>query len=242
MIALGSEIGHGGVLSIAFGAREVEDDFLGLVVQFLLDDAVGMQELVGDVGKNGGAAGGHAALGGLDEEAGKEVAQIFRGGEMGVAGEEVFGEVVEIAGHGKEGSLGFPLRVSLAKAGVGGLCGKATALAIGIAMLAAGVSGRGIAYCGEAWGFWVQDFCLGGLSGHGSSLSAGWGVHTPGILYECQNKGLAKWAIRICVKGKELMRGKNGKVVREWGMASAGGNGRGERSKPRTEGRGEGGV
>jgi hypothetical protein len=196
--------------SVAFGAWEVEDDWL-LVVQFLfflLDDAVGMQELVGDVSKNGSAPGGHAAFGGLDEEAGKEFAQVFRGGEMGMAGEEVLGEVVEIAGHGKEGSLGFPLRVGLAKARVRGVCEEATALAIGITMLAAGVSGRGIGYCGDAWGFWVQDFCLGGLGGHSSSLSAD-GVHTPGISYGYQNKGLAKWAIHICMKRKDLLKGKN---------------------------------
>jgi hypothetical protein len=34
--------------------------------------------------------------------------------------------------------------------------------------------------------------------------------HTPGILYEYQNKGLANWAIRNCMKIKKIARGKNG--------------------------------
>jgi hypothetical protein len=103
---MANEIGHSGVLSVALRAREIEEDWLGLVVQFLfflLDDTVGMKELVGDVSENGGAAGPDAAFGRLDEEAGKEIAQVFRGGEMGVAGEEVFRKVGEVIGGYREG-------------------------------------------------------------------------------------------------------------------------------------------
>jgi hypothetical protein len=67
-------------LSRASGAREIEDDLLGLgvfLVQFLLDNAVGMQELARDVGENGGAAGRDAAFGGLDEQAREEFAQVL---------------------------------------------------------------------------------------------------------------------------------------------------------------------
>ncbi len=67
-----------------------------------MDDAVGMQELVGDVSENGGAPGRHAALGRLDEEVGKEIAEVFRGGEMGMAGEEVLGEVGGVIGGRRE--------------------------------------------------------------------------------------------------------------------------------------------
>jgi len=86
-------------------ARQVEDDFLGLVVEFLfflLDDAVGMQELVGDVSENGGASGRDAAFGRLDEEVGKEFAEVFRGGEMSEAGEEVRREVGGVTGGRRE--------------------------------------------------------------------------------------------------------------------------------------------
>jgi len=83
------------------GAREVEDDLLGLVVEFLfflLDDTVGVKELVGDIGENGGAAGRHAAFGGLDEEAREEFAKVVRGGEFGEAAEEVPGEILGVNG------------------------------------------------------------------------------------------------------------------------------------------------
>jgi hypothetical protein len=130
---------------VALGAREVEDDFLGLVVQFLfflLDDAVGMQELVGDVGENGGAAGRDAAFGGMDEEAGKKFAQVFRGGEMLVAGEEVLREVVRVTGGRREGVQG---RMAEAKAVVA-VQGAKTALAPvkGVVTAARGIGGTGL--------------------------------------------------------------------------------------------------
>ncbi len=104
------EIRHGGGLSVAFGARQIEDDGLGIVVQFLfflLHDAVGMKELVGDVSENGGAAGRNAAFGRLDEEAREEFAQVFRRGEFGEVAEEVAGEVGGVIGIGGEGGGDF---------------------------------------------------------------------------------------------------------------------------------------
>src|SRR6266852_4544755 len=78
-IAIVGEIGQGGVLSVAFGARQIHDDFLGLVVRFFLDGAVGVQELVGDVSEDGGAARPDAALGDLNEETGEELADVGAG-------------------------------------------------------------------------------------------------------------------------------------------------------------------
>src|SRR5690242_19698977 len=88
-------------LSRASGAREIEDDLLGLgvfLVQFLFDNAVGMQELARDVGENGGAAGRDAAFGGLDEQAREEFAQVLGRGELGEVVKEVFREIFGVNG------------------------------------------------------------------------------------------------------------------------------------------------
>jgi hypothetical protein len=47
--------------AIAFGAGHVEDD-LGRLVVFLGDGGEGAEELVGDIGEDGGAAGGDFVL------------------------------------------------------------------------------------------------------------------------------------------------------------------------------------
>ena len=65
-------------------------------VIFAVDGAVGVQELVGDVSQNGGAARGDAALGHLDEEAGEKLPDVGAGGELGEFGEEFGGEVHEV--------------------------------------------------------------------------------------------------------------------------------------------------
>jgi hypothetical protein len=57
---------------------------------------VGVEELVGDVGKDGGAAGRDAAFGDEGEEAAEELADVDAGGELGEFGEEVGGEVFRI--------------------------------------------------------------------------------------------------------------------------------------------------
>jgi hypothetical protein len=214
---LGSVDGRIGILgAVAHGARKVEDDLL-LVVRFpffLLDDAVRMQELVGDVGKNRGAARRDAAFGGLDEEAGKEFAEVFGRAEVREAAEEFRGKVVKIGGRGGQAGPGPLLEVCFAKTGAGGR--EPTAFAIVIAMLATGVGWGRISCRRGRQGFLGQDFYVGGLRGHGCSsfcrVGRGQGVHTPGISYECQNKGLAKWAIRICMKRKEIVSGKNGET------------------------------
>src|SRR5215510_2311823 len=67
--------------SVAFRAGKVEKD-LGLVFRFLVDGAVGMKELVGEVAEHGGAAGGDAAFGDLDDETGEEFLDILAGREF----------------------------------------------------------------------------------------------------------------------------------------------------------------
>jgi len=79
-------IGHDGALSVAIGARHIDDDSLGLVVArvcFAGDSAVGVEELVGDVGEHGGAAWGDAAFGDESEKAGEELVDVDAGVEFG---------------------------------------------------------------------------------------------------------------------------------------------------------------
>ena len=95
-----------GVGPVAIGAGDVNDNLRVVVGRggFEEDGAVGVEELVGDVGKDGGAARGDAAFGDEGEEAGEELADVGAGGELGEFGEEVGGEVFRIVlwrlGHG----------------------------------------------------------------------------------------------------------------------------------------------
>ncbi len=60
---------------------------------FAIDGAVGVGELVGDVGEHGGAAGGDAAFGDEDHQPGEELVDVDGGVELGEFGYEVGGEV-----------------------------------------------------------------------------------------------------------------------------------------------------
>ena len=64
----------------ALGARGVEDDF-GIRAMFFLDDhgADGVEKLAGDVGEDGGTAGGDFVLGEEEEQAGEEGGDLFGG-------------------------------------------------------------------------------------------------------------------------------------------------------------------
>jgi hypothetical protein len=101
-----------------------DDLFDDLVSVFAVDGAVGVEELVGDVAKDGGAAGGDAAFGYEDEEAGEELADIGTGGELGEFGEEFGGEVGEIAlvllEGGAEGGGGVIVLAAKTKMGSAG--------------------------------------------------------------------------------------------------------------------------
>ena len=94
---------HGMVRSVTLWAGHVEDDFLGLVVfglGFQDNGAVGVEELVGDVGQDGGATGGDAAFGDENEEAGEELVDVNGGVELGELGEKVGGEVFRVVLRG----------------------------------------------------------------------------------------------------------------------------------------------
>src|SRR5229473_2176015 len=75
--------------AIAVGAGHVEDDLGGLGVFLLGDGGEGAEELVGDVGEDGGTAGGDFVLGEEEEQAREEIVDLGRGGE-----------VVEVGGEG----------------------------------------------------------------------------------------------------------------------------------------------
>jgi hypothetical protein len=72
-------------------------------LHFALDGAVGVENLIGDVGHDGGAAWSDAAFGDEDEEAGEELVDGKGGVKFGGLREKVGGEVFEVAGRRDEG-------------------------------------------------------------------------------------------------------------------------------------------
>jgi len=117
----------------------------------LQDDAVGIQQLVGDVGKDRGTARRDAAFGHQDEEAAKEFAEVFGGGELRMSREEVFGEVGGVIGGRREGK-GLQMEVIRTKTGLGFQAWATAALAIGEAMQAARANGRRVGGCAAGFG------------------------------------------------------------------------------------------
>jgi len=87
------DVGTGMCVGLSAGwARDIADLdhgdlFLELEEDFAVDGAVGMEKLVGDVGQDGGAARGHAALGNEDEEPGEELVDVDGRVELGKFGE-----------------------------------------------------------------------------------------------------------------------------------------------------------
>ncbi len=67
--------------------------FFGLSFVFACDGAMGVEELVGDVGQDGGAARGYAAFGDEDQEAVEKSIDVRSGIELRQFGEEFWGEV-----------------------------------------------------------------------------------------------------------------------------------------------------
>jgi len=114
---------------VALGARQIPDDFLWLAVRFFLDGAVRVEELVGDIGEDGGPAGGDAAPGDQDEQPGEELADIHARGELGEFREQVGGEVFGV-GLGWYGSGDEGKEMAGTKTGLGCQAGEAAALAI----------------------------------------------------------------------------------------------------------------
>ena len=94
--------GVGRIFALAGGAGPAgEVDTRGIEFEveggFLVDGAVGVEELAGEVAENGGAAWGDASFGDEDEETCEELADVAAGGEFGEFGEEFGGEVGEVA-------------------------------------------------------------------------------------------------------------------------------------------------
>jgi hypothetical protein len=95
--------GAGPVAEVEFKAF-----FLGLDGIVAGDGAMGVEELVGDVGHDGGAAGGNAAFGDEDEETGEKLVDVETGAELGEFGEEIGGEVFRVVlrlGRGEQSGM-----------------------------------------------------------------------------------------------------------------------------------------
>lgn len=82
---------------------EIEDELLGLIFHFLVDGAVGMEELVGEVAEHGGAARRDASPGDLNDEAREEFLDVLAGGEFVEFWEELGEQVFGIAGGRGQG-------------------------------------------------------------------------------------------------------------------------------------------
>jgi hypothetical protein len=86
---------------VAIGARNVkDDDLLGLlggesVEFFLTETGDGVEELVGDIGHDSGAARSNAVLGEEEQKTGEEIVDGSGGLELGEAFGESGGEVAE---------------------------------------------------------------------------------------------------------------------------------------------------
>jgi len=94
---------------VAFGAGEIDDDLLGLVVlpaELPGKGAMGMEQLVRDVRQNGGAAGRDATLGDEDEQPGEESLDVSGRLELRELGEEFGGKILGVRLGG--GQAGMP--------------------------------------------------------------------------------------------------------------------------------------
>jgi hypothetical protein len=78
------------------GARTVHDDgdgAVGVALVVVVDGTVRVEELVGNVGQDGGAARGDAAFGDLDKQIGEELVDGDGGLEVGEFPDELGGEI-----------------------------------------------------------------------------------------------------------------------------------------------------
>jgi len=94
---------------VAFEAREIDDDLLGLVVLLAVlaaKGALGMEQLVRDVRQNGGAAGRDAAFGDEDQQPGEELLDVRGRLELRELGEEFGGKILGVRLGG--GQAGMP--------------------------------------------------------------------------------------------------------------------------------------
>ena len=105
---------------------------------FAFEGRYGAEELVGDVGEDGGTAGRDAILRDEQEKAGEEIVDVGGGVELAESGGEGVGKI------GGRGAILRELGVAGAEASVGGGDGEAAAGAVGEAVLAARCVGGGI--------------------------------------------------------------------------------------------------
>jgi hypothetical protein len=179
------------------GARTVQDDgdgAVGVALVVVVDGAVGVQELVGDVGQDGCAARRDAAFGDEGEKIGEEFVDGDGGLEVGEFPDE-FGGEIDGVGRG-----GLRLGVAETETGPGVHDGKLTAAtAVGV-MAAAGAFG------GAGFGSLVVHFRflewreIGGIHPHGNRKSPeaieGKGVAGAHCAARVRKKQKIKWLDR----------------------------------------------
>jgi len=159
---------------------------------------VRVEELVGDVGEDGGAARGYAAFGDEDQEAVEKLVDVRGGIKLREFGKEFRGEVFRVAlGVGREGAGDARLGVAEAKAKMSLQAGKPAALAVGIAIGTA----RSVRVRRDRDGFGDGARAID-CGVHEFSFFVLGGGYTPHPMHECQNKGDRKWAICKCLKTK----------------------------------------
>jgi hypothetical protein len=150
-ILIGGVVGLGAGV-VAVGAEQIDDDSLGLVVNFLLDGGEGAKEEIGGVGHDGSATRG-------DPVVGLELIE-FAEGVVDVRGGAEFLDVADEGG----GEVGL-VEVALVLCGVFGaeagvVVGDgqtAKAASRGGAVLAMKRFGIGDGAGGEARGFWIHE-------------------------------------------------------------------------------------
>ena len=183
-------------LFAAVWARRVKDDLRRLVriflgIEFAVDRGKSAEELIGDVGEDGGAAGRDFVFGEEEEEAGEE----------GVDGDGG-AEFLEVGGEGGGGVGGFAL-VLLEPGVIGAIRGvrvegeQAATHTVGEAMRAA----SGV----------IDEAGFSSLRGHILfPFEVNWGT-PPGVLYGCENKGVA---------GKGICKSMKTKGKQKWVVSS----------------------
>src|SRR5712691_3099285 len=147
---------------VVAGAGHVDDDLdrgVGILlgIELAFDGGEGTEELIGDVGKYGGAAGGDFVVGEEEEQAREEVVDLGGGGEVvevGGEGGSDFGGVGQVLGQASVGRTKMGARV-------GGR--EAAAAAIGVEMDTtsgvveeAGFRGR-VGHCDFPFWGWILE-------------------------------------------------------------------------------------
>jgi len=167
--------GAGPVAEVEFKAF-----FLGLDDIVAGDGAMGVEELVGDIGHDGGASGGNAAFGDEDEEAGEKLVDVDAGIELGEFGEKFSGEVFRVVlrlGRGEQSGMAetkMGAGVQNSETAAAAIGGEVTAAVGGLRLGLGCVRHAGL---GKACGIGVAGFI--GCKGHLLFLSGKEEGYTP---------------------------------------------------------------